>query len=151
MTIQKPTLAHLLDACHLLDVGLMWDPEKFPTGPTEAERPAIMASLGAGVETLRALEANPRVMPGMRQIHGDALGCDPHEITKHALCALSYHAEILRGILEADVVEDAVALITAAVSILVSHMEKSPYMRIRLATYNTDGHTPCPGYGGLHS
>lgn len=147
---EKPSISKLLDACHLLDVGLLWDPDKFPTGPTEEHRPAIMASLGCAVEGLRALEVNPRVMPGMRQIHGDALGEDPGEITKHALCALSYHAEILRGILEADVVEDAVALISTAVSILVSHLEKNPYMRIRLATFNTDGQTPCPGCGGLH-
>lgn len=148
---EKPTLAHLLDACHLLEVGLIWDPKAFPDGPTEEHRPAIMASLGVAAEALRALEANPRVMPGMRQIHGDALGAEALEITKHSMTVLSYHAEILRGVLAADVVEDAVALVTAAVSLLASHMGQHPYQRIRLATFNTDGQTPCPGCGGLHA
>jgi len=147
----KPSMARLLDACHLLDVGLLWDPEKFPLGPTEEHRPVVMASLGIAMEQLRAREITPRVMPAMRHIHGEALNGDPHEIAKHAVTVLSYHAELLRGILEADVVEDAVSLITAAVSLLVSHLEQVPYARIRLATFHPDGTDgPCMTCGQEH-
>lgn len=149
MSEQLP-LARLLDACHLLEVGLLWDPQAFPDGPTDEQRPLVLASLGVAVERLRADRTHPHYMPAMRQLHGQAFGEDPKQITKHAMTVLSYHAEILRNIQDAPPVEDAASLITAAVSILASLVDSAPYERVRLASYWDEPDGPCTTCGKEH-
>lgn len=148
-----PTIAELLDAAHLLHCGLVWEPQRYPDGPGESERPTIMAAIALSAEFYRSALATPETLPAMRYVHQRTFGADPEEAVSHAMCAVAYHAQILRSLVTGNgAVEDAVGLLTTALGLMLSALTKQPYVHTPFAsTAKTDDAEPCPNCGVHHS
>jgi len=149
-----PTIPELLDAARLLDCGLLWEPDQYPNGPGEHERPLITAAIAVAAEFYRSNLTTPITMAGMRITHRRSFGNDPEQVLKHAISALSYHANILRDMAtEEKTVEDAVRLVITALGLLTSGLAGMPYYRVEFASTASapDGHAgPCPDCGENH-
>lgn len=148
----KPSIPALVEAARLLNVDLLWDPDVYPDGPGEDERPQLVAALALAMENQRSAEYRPDTIAVMRVIHGRGLADDVEQLITHATTVLSFHADVLAGFSSLEgVIEDARALIRIAVSMLATGLAEIPYQRVDMPALMVPCTTPgcpCGGTGG---
>jgi hypothetical protein len=135
MSQSRPTIGALLDAAAALGVLWVWDPERYPAGPGEDERPIMMASLGAAVDRLRAQEVRPANLLDMAAAHAVALDRNPMRAAVNAAAVLSYYANLLSAMDSVDkACQDAGRLVQIAASLIAGSVAESPYQRLSMAS-----------------
>lgn len=148
----KPDVAAVIDAARLLNVELLWDPDRYPQGPTDSDRHLLMAAVAVQAENLRSAEVRPERIAEMREVYARAFQYDMKQMATHVVAALDFLAQLLEPIMTPEgAAEDAMALMKVAVSILATSLAEIPYQHVNMAALNAPCNVPGCACGGAGS